>query len=192
MIRTFVRAAFLGVVIAVSASSQAVAQSPKLGVINSQVLLSQAPGTPAAMAAFEQSMLGYQQELMRLQNELQAMQDTLDQQGATMTAAARQQRADAIQEKYIAFQMRQQELQDLAAQRESELVGPIIDQIETIVDQLRAEGGYSIIFDVAGGPAIFAVDPALDLTMQVLDRLRAAPVPVPVPASTPPATPPSP
>lgn len=187
MIRTVVRAAFLGVFIAVSATSHAAAQASKLGVINSQALLAQAPGTPAAMAAFEASMTGYQQEMIQLQNELQAMQDTLDMQGSTMTAAVRQLRADAIQEKYIAFQMRQQELQQLAEQRESELVGPIIEQIETIVEQVRAEGGYAIIFDVASGPTIFAVDPALDITMQVLDRLRAAPAPVPAPASTPPS-----
>src|SRR5690606_15588267 len=140
MIRTLVRSAFIGVVIAVSAAGQASAQAPKLGVINSQALLAQAPGTPAAMAAFEQSMQGYQEEIVRLQTELQAMQDSLDQQGATLTAAVRQQRADAIQEKYIAFQMRQQELTQMAEDREGELVGPIIQQIETVVDQVRSEG----------------------------------------------------
>lgn len=196
MTRTLVRAAFLVAVFAVTAANQSWAQAPKLGVINSQALLAQAPGTPAAMAAFEQSMQGYQQEMTRLQTELQALQDDLDKQGATLTAAVRQQRTDEIQEKYVAFQMRQQELQQTADQRESELVGPIIQQIETIVEQVRAEGGYSIIFDVASGPTIFAVDPALDITLQVLEKLRAAPVPVPPPASAPaaapPATPPSP
>ena len=145
------------------------------------------------MAAFEQSMQMYQEEIVRLQTELQTLQDNLDQQAASLTAAVRQQRSDEIQEKYVAFQMRQQELQQTADERESELVGPIIQQIETIVDQLRTEGGYSIIFDVASGPSIFAVDPALDLTPQVLERLRSAPVPVPTPAAAPPAaTPPSP
>jgi outer membrane protein len=196
MTRILVRAALLVAVLAVAGADQAWAQAPKLGIINSQALLAQAPGTPAAMAAFEQSMQGYQQEITRLQTELQAMQDSLDRQGATLTAAVRQQRTEAIQEKYVAFQMRQQELQQTAEQREGELVGPIIQQIETIVEQVRAEGGYSIIFDVASGPSIFAVDPALDVTQQVLEKLRSAPVPTPAPASAPvaapPATPPSP
>jgi outer membrane protein len=196
MTRTLVRAAFLVVMSVFAAANQSWAQAPKLGVINSQALLAQAPGTPAAMAAFEQSMQGYQQEITRLQTELQALQDSLDRQGASLTAAVRQQRTDEIQEKYVAFQLRQQELQQTAEQREGELVGPIIQQIETIVEQMRAEGGYAIIFDVASGPSIFAVDPALDLTQQVLDRLRSAPVPVPAPvsapAAAPPATPPSP
>ena len=164
------------------------AQTPKLAFINSQALLAEAPGTPAAMTAFETAMQGYTQEIQQLETELQTLQDSLDRQGATLTAAVRQQRADEIQEKYLAYQVRQQELDAEAQQKRDELVGPIIQQIETIVEQVRAEGGYSIIFDVASGAAIFAADPALDLTQQVLTRLKSAPAP----AAAPPATPPTP
>ncbi len=175
MIRTFVRGALLVAAVTAAGAAPALAQTPKLGIVNSQALLSQAPGTAAAMAAFEQALQGYEQEIIGLENELQALQDSLDRQGATLTAAVRQQRAEEIQQKYVAYQIRQQELDEEAQMTRNNLVGPIVQQIETIVEQVRTEGGYAIIFDVASGPTVFAADPALDVTQEVLNRLREAP-----------------
>ena len=47
---------------------------------------------------------------------------------------------------------------------------PIMDQVTEAIDQIRTEGGYSIIFDLSG-QAIVSADPELNLTQQVIDRL---------------------
>ena len=52
---------------------------------------------------------------------------------------------------------------------------PIMEQINKIIDELRAEEGYSMIFDAENQAGVLvAADKNLDLTDKVLARLRAA------------------
>ena len=76
-----------------------------------------------------------------------------------------------------------------AQQREAELVRPIMEQINKIIEQIRTENGYSFILD-AGSQAgvVVAADSSLDITDQVIKRSQAA---GPVAAKAPPAAPPA-
>ena len=47
-----------------------------------------------------------------------------------------------------------------------------MDRITEVIEQLREEGAYSLILDVAAG-SIVSADPALDLTQEVIGRLEA-------------------
>ena len=78
----------------------------------------------------------------------------------------------AIQQKEIELQQQAMQYERQAQERQQELVGPIMQRIETVINEIRQQGGYALIFDRASG-AIIAADPALDLTDQVLARLRA-------------------
>ena len=90
-----------------------------------------------------------------------------------------------------------QELEQTAQQREAELVRPIMEQINKIIEQLRTENGYSFILD-AGSQAgvVVAADSSLDVTDQVIKRLvaagpvaiKAAPMAAPSPSTTPRST----
>ena len=142
----------------------------KFGYINSQRIMAEAPGTVAAQAEFENVMGEYRQELEQIETELGTMQDDFERQQATLTAAVRQQRQQEIQQQFMAYQQRRQELEQQAQQRQAELVQPIMAQIAEVIEEIRADGGYSMIFDAAAGSMITA-DPSLDLTDQVLERL---------------------
>jgi len=61
----------------------------------------------------------------------------------------------------------------LAVQREAELWQPIFDKINGILEEIGAEGEYSMIFDAARMGLVYA-DPSTDLTQEVLDRLNGA------------------
>ena len=47
-----------------------------------------------------------------------------------------------------------------------------MDKINQTIEQVRAEGSWSLILDVAAG-GVVAADPALDLTQEVIRRLQA-------------------
>ena len=49
---------------------------------------------------------------------------------------------------------------------------PIMDNVRKALDDLRVEGGYSFIFDVANSSFIVAADKNLDVTEQVIAKLR--------------------
>ena len=88
---------------------------------------------------------------------------------------------EAAAEKEAAIRQQQLEFEEflnsvwgvggLAAQREAELWQPIFDRINTILEEIGAEGEYEMIFDAARGGIVYAA-PSIDLTEQVLERLN--------------------
>jgi len=148
------------------------AQTLKIGYINSQEILSEAPGAAEAQRAFETDLQEYEAEAQQLQEEITNMQQQLEQQRLTLSPEARQNREQAIAQRAQEAQMRMQELDRLAAQRRQELVQPVMDDISEVIEIIREEGAYSFVFDVAAG-AIVAADPSFDLTDEVIRRLQA-------------------
>lgn len=170
----FVRLAAVVALLVTAGMGSASAQTPKYAYINSQRILAEAPGTSEAQDEFESSMEQYREQLESLEAELQTLQDNLERQQSTLTATVRQERQQEIQQKFMAYQQRRQELEQQAQQRQAQLVEPIMRRIQTVIEQIRTEGNYSMIFDGAAG-AIITADPALDLTDEVLQRLAANP-----------------
>jgi len=163
--------AALALVFALAAGT-AEAQTLKIGYINSQEILAQAPGAQEAQAAFEKDMKGYTDEAQQLQDELQRMQQQLQQQELTLSPEAKRNRQQQIQDKASAAQQRMQELDQLASQRRAELIQPVMDKVNEVIEKMRVEGSYALILDVAAG-SIISADPSLDLTQEVIRRLKA-------------------
>lgn len=150
------------------------AQTLKLGYINSQQLLQNAPGAAEAEAAFQEDLANFEAEAQQLQDELVRMQQQLEQQQLTLSPEARRNREQAIQQRAREAQARMAELDQQANARRAQLVQPVMDRISEVIEQIREEGSYSLILDVAAG-SIIAADPTLDLTDEVIRRLQAAP-----------------
>ncbi len=166
-LRSFVLA---GLVLLVSAASVD-AQAPRIGYIDSQAILQEAPGAQEAQAEFERDMQRYQDEIQRMGEELERLITAYQQQERTLSPEARQRREDEIRQKELEYQQRIEQMEVEAAQRRQQLVEPILDRMSGAIEEIRAEGQYTMIFDVASR-AIIAADPDLDLTTQVLQRLR--------------------
>jgi len=69
------------------------------------------------------------------------------------------------------LQDRQQQLAQQAQQRQNELMAPIMEQVKKVLDDIRAEDGYSMI--ITGDPnLILSYDKNLDITDRVVARLK--------------------
>lgn len=147
-------------------------QTPDFAYINSQRIIEEAPGAQAAQQEFEQDMAAYQTELQELEDSLRTMMDDFEQQQSMLSPEARRQRQETIMQRQQEYQQRAQELQQRAAQRQNELVEPIMQQIQAVIEEIRQERGYTMIFDAASG-GLIAADPSLDITNEVLRRLQA-------------------
>lgn len=171
MIRTIVMGA---VASALMLSAPVAAQTGplKLGYINSQQILSEAPGANAASQQFEQELSSMRASLQPLADEIDTLIQQYESQQLTMSEAARTQRQQTIVQKQTQLEERAQQLEVQAEQRRAALVQPVMDEINRVIEQLRVEQGYHIIFDVAAGSIITAA-PELDLTDEVVRRLRA-------------------
>jgi outer membrane protein len=147
-------------------------QATKFAFVNSQRILAQAPGAAEAEQTFERDMGRFRQEVDQLRQQIERAESEFGQQQATMRPADRTARQEQLQQQFQTFQQRVAELERTAQRRQAELVEPIMKRISDTIEEIRTSGGYAMIFDSSAGGLITA-DPALDLTDQVLQRLRA-------------------
>ena len=183
----------LGVLILGAVAADAQAQV-KIGYIKSQTILANAPGRAAAETQFEKEMGTYRAQVQRMGDSLNALIAAYNKDEVSLSPQAKETRQKDIREKEEEYQRRTQELQQQVRQREAELVRPIMEQINKVIDELRADEGYTMIFDAENqAGVVVAADKNLDLTDKVLARLRAAGPPTaaarPTGAGTRPAAP---
>jgi outer membrane protein len=168
----------------------------KFAYIDSRAILAQAPGRAEAEAQFQKEMQTYQSQVQKMGDSLNTMMAAYTKSELTLSPAAKEARQKTIRDKEAAYQQRVQGLQEQAQQRQGELMGPIMQLINTAISDIRAQDGYSFIFDVgAQGGVVVAADTTLNITDKVLARLRtisARPASaVPVPATGAPMTTPA-
>ncbi len=163
----------LGLVL--TAGSQLAAQSANIVFIDSERLRNEAPGLQAAKAQIQQEMSKFEAQadstMAPLQQELQNELQQFQQQQSMMTAEKRQERQQALQQKQQQLQQRGQELQQQAQTKQNQILQPALEHINQVIDQIRSEKGYSFILNVASG-GVIAADPSLDITAEVLRRLK--------------------
>jgi outer membrane protein len=170
------RAGALTLGLLIFGAAAAAAQTPvKIGYIKSQTILANAPGRAAAETQFEKEMTTYRAQVQRMGDSLNTLIADYNKQEVSLSPQAKETRQKDIRAKEEEYQRRTQELQQQVRAREAELVRPIMEQINKVIDELRAEEGYSMIFDAENqAGVVVAADKNLDLTEKVLARLRAA------------------
>lgn len=193
----FVRAGIVALAVFAVAPVAVQAQgSLKFAYIDSRAILAQAPGRAEAEAQFQKEMSSYQQQVQKMGDSLNTMMAAYTKAELTLSPAAKEARQKTIRDKEAAYQERVQGLQEQAQQRQGELMGPIMQLINTAISDVRAQDGYSFIFDVgAQGGVVVAADTTLNITDKVVARLKtisARPASsVPVPSSGAPMTTPA-
>jgi outer membrane protein len=111
-------------------------------------------------------------DLALADDSLKNMISAYEKKQLVLSADARKKEEDAIRARQSALQNRAQTLENEMVKRQQELAKPIMDRINTVLQDIRKEGGYAIILDAANG-GIVAADPAMDLTETVLTRLKS-------------------
>jgi outer membrane protein len=187
--RALLRAAPIALALLTVLSLPARAQGVKVAYVQTSVLLDQAPGRAEAEAQFEKETGTYRDQIKRMSDSLNAMIADFQKRSTGLTATARETQGKGIQAKEAEYQRRTQELEQKAQGRQNELVQPILDKIKGAIEEVRVEGGYSMIFNADQGSPIVAVDKSLNVTDRVLTKLKGttAAAPAPRPSATTPA-----
>jgi outer membrane protein len=147
----------------------------RIGIVSTDLVLRQMSGFAAAESTFNAEMQSYQQEVRRLQAQLDSAQSSFDQQSLVLSPTAREEKVKELQSLQNRFVQRSQEIQERAQGRQSELMAPLEERAQRVIDGLRAERNLWVIFDVSQPTnQIVSADPGLDLTQVVISRLRGA------------------
>jgi outer membrane protein len=156
-------------------AAQAAAQVPvKIGYINSALLLQEAPGRVEAEAQFDKEVGAYRQQLARMNDSLNTLMAAFDRDAANLDTTTRAARGKAIRDREAEYQNRARGLDSTMQARQAQLVKPIMERVQSVIEAIRAEDGYSMILDVgAQASVVVAADKRLDLTDRVLARLKS-------------------
>ena len=155
-------------------SSPAAPPATKIGYINSAMLLQQAPGRAEAEAQFEKEVGVYRQQIQRMDDSLRTMMAAFDRDAPKLDSAGRQARRTTIGQREVEFQGRARGLDSTMQARQAQLVKPIMERVQQVIEAIRAEDGYAVILDVGSQVSVVvAADKRLDLTEKVLARLKA-------------------
>jgi outer membrane protein len=156
-------------------TTQASPQVPvKIGYINSALLLQEAPGRAEAEAQFDREVGTYRQQLSRMNDSLTTLMAAFDRDAGKLDTTTRAVRGKAIRDRETEYQSRARGLDSTMQARQAQLVKPIMERVQSVIETIRAEDGYSMILDVgAQASVVVAADKRLDLTDRVLARLKS-------------------
>ncbi|HKE91262.1 MAG TPA: OmpH family outer membrane protein [Gemmatimonadales bacterium] len=147
----------------------------RVAFIRSRAILDSTPGYTVAESTFAREFQGMRDEVQKLQQQLDSAVQSFDQASIALSPAAKDSKRRDLQQMQDRMNQRSSELDTRARARNQELLGPFQQRINTIIQGMRAEGNYSLIFDAdAQNNGIVAADLSLDLTPKVIARVRAA------------------
>lgn len=171
------RIALVAAILAIGVPATVRAQeSLKLGYVDSEAVIRQAPGYQEANDEFNRTANEWRDTLAQRQQELQELFEEYKRQEVILSPEKKSER----QEEMLQMERDMQEYfqtkfgpEGEAATRQAELMQPIIERVNEVIDQTRRDGGYSLIFDLNDG-ALIAGDPALNITEEVIQKLQSS------------------
>ncbi len=163
-----------GSVNAQSTAASSASKTPgRVAFIRSQEVLQATPGFATVESTLTREIAGFRTEVEKLQRQLDSAVTAFEQQSIAFTPAQRQAKQKDLQAMQQRLQDRGNELQERAAKRQGELMAPLNTRIRAIIEGIRAEENYSMILDIdAPGALIVAMDPSLNITPRVIQRLK--------------------
>jgi outer membrane protein len=178
MIGSFRAALVALAVVACATPVAAQATAMKVAVLDSRVLLDGAPGKAEASAAWDREFKQMQAEAGRMGDSLNLLIQDYQKVEATLSPAQREERQKGLRDKEAEFRRRTQELEDRASTRQAELLQPMIELVNKVIQDVRNEDNYTLIFDLASDDnPLVAFDRNLDITPRVLAKVRQQPAP---------------
>lgn len=164
--------ALAGPAAAQQADSSPPAASQKVAYLDSRKVLAAAPGAADARAQIETEMQRYQNKVQVLNDSLNKVMEDYQRQSVLLSPEAKKTKEADLVKLRTSLSQQAQSLADEAQQRQNELMQPVMDRVNKVIAQIREEGGYAIIFDVASS-AMLSADSTLDLTDRVIAKLKA-------------------
>lgn len=146
----------------------------KLGYVNSDAILEQYSGTKAAEEELRKQYAQWEQEASKKEQNIRNMQENLQKQALLLSEDRKNQINKELQDSLASYQKYLQDKfgqQGEAAQKNNELLRPIVEKVNNIINKIAADENYDFIFDSKAG-VVFAKK-SYDLTDKVIKALNS-------------------
>ena len=148
------------------ASSVAVAET-KIGFVNTEKLLREAPLSIAAQKKLEKEFSSREQEIQKMTKQARDLQNQLDKDGVTMSETERKNKERELANLNREFQRQSREFREDLNLRRNEELGHIQERARKVITDIAKAEKYDIIIEQA---AVY-VDPKSDITDRVMKAL---------------------
>ena len=146
--------------------STAVLAEGKIGAINIQKILADAPQSARAKKKIEKDFEKRDQDLQRIAKQLQGMQESMDKNAVTMAESDRRTKEREFGDLNRDFQRKQREFREDLSQRQNEEMASIFERVNKIVKQIAEAEKYDIILQEAA-----YISPRVDITDKVIKAM---------------------
>ncbi len=161
----FLASSFMALTVSTSFSSQAA--ELKVGYVQVDKILQDAPQTSESGKKLEREFSPRSQELDRMAKQIKELESALDKDGLTISEAERRNKERDVQNIKIEFQRKQRELREDINLRKNEELGSLQDRINKAVQSVSEAEGYDLV--VYSGVAY--ASKKIDITDKVLKLL---------------------
>jgi len=152
----------------VFASTPAIAQETKIGFVNTERILRDAPPAKAAQAKIEQEFSKREKELQEISARIKSMSEKLDKEASVLSESDRLRRQRELSDLDKDFQRKQREFREDLNQRRNEEVANVLERTNKVIKQIADSEKFDIILQEA-----VTVSPRVDITDKVLKALGA-------------------
>jgi outer membrane protein len=146
--------------------SGAVQAESKIGFVNSQRVLNEAPQAVKAKKRLEKDFEKRDQDLQKIAKQLQTMQETMEKNALTLGESERRVKAREFEDMNRDFQRKRREFSEDLTQRQNEETAAVFERINKIIKTIAEAEKYDIIFQ----EAVYA-SPRIDITEKVIKAL---------------------
>ena len=150
------------------------AEDLKIGYIDSARIFAEYKGTEDAQRDFDQEVAGWEEKARGMKAELDSLTEVYQSQSLMLSEAKKAERQQEIAAKQAEYESYVQSVfgpEGRVAEKNSELVRPIVDKINLVLQEIGDEEGYTMVFDASIGGIVYAAE-GIDLTDRVLEELN--------------------
>lgn len=169
-----VTASALAAIAFVAASPALAQEAPPSGTtfvyLNSARVLQAAPGSADAQRTFDRELGEWRSELELQATVVDSLLRDYQRQEVMLSPQAKEDKQREIQTKQQELQNRRLELENQAQTRQQELLRPILENVTGLIEQIRSENDYAMVFDIST-EGVVAAAPELDITDLVIQRM---------------------
>jgi outer membrane protein len=157
----------------ISGRSVAHAAEIKIGYVDMQRAVKEVEEGKKAFKKLKKKYNRYQKEIKAKEEEVKKFQEEIKKQSVVLTEEGKKQKAVEMQRKLLEFQNAYLEKQRDLQQREGKLMGPIINKLVRLVQEMGATGEYTIILEKTDSRLLWAQQ-SLDITNELIRRFNSA------------------
>ena len=152
-----------------------IANATNLAYVNVERIMVEANDVQEAKRIFDSESQAWRTEIEAMQEELEAMVAQYENKKLILNEQGKKDAENKIKAKDEALNRKMQQYfgqEGTAAARNAELLEPILDRINVVIQDISIEDNYDMVLDITAGNVLYAKD-YLDITEKVISRLNS-------------------